>query len=146
MKNSKTLHEAAAKKIASIEQRFDELFKEAEAQCCGFCDNNTWRERYKSRYDAMDRMLDKAYRAFWYTDQTIPRRNKQANHRAIVANMRAAGLHRIDLFPNTKTMKPRTRKQYEDYLNEMGESLKEDEFIIGGKKKKWQIRYNAPQA
>ena len=90
MKNTKTLHQAAAAKLESLERGFDKLFKEA-----GNCDNKTWRENYKSRYDAMDRMLDKAYRVFWYTSTDISRHNKQINHRATIAPMRAAGLHRM---------------------------------------------------
>lgn len=97
MKNNKILHEKAAAKIESIERGFDNLFKEARVDCAGNECNKVWDEKYKERYEAMDRMLDKAYRAYWYTDETICRHNKQVNHRATIAPMRAAGLHRMTL-------------------------------------------------
>ena len=36
---------------------------------------------------------------------------------------------------NLITMKTRTKKDYENFLNEIGKSLSEDEFIIAGKQR-----------
>ena len=36
-----------------------------------------------------------------------------------------------------------TRKEYEDYLNELGSSLSKEEYIIGGKQRGWWRPYGS---
>lgn len=100
MKTTENLHTAAAAKLEQIEKSFNNLFAQCETECAGMHTdeaNKLWQEKYKSRYDALDRLLDAAYRVFWYTNKTICKHNKQVNHRATVARMHAAGLHRMTL-------------------------------------------------
>ena len=92
MKSLKDLHAAAAAKLEQLERAFDKLFVEVNADPDG---EKHWTENYQSRYDAMDRMENAAYRAYWYTDPQNSRKIKQCNHRLTVAKMRAAGLHRM---------------------------------------------------
>lgn len=96
--NAQDRHTAAAAKINDLERRFDKLFNKCQAECEGMSiddANKVWRLKYKSRYDAMDRLLDAAFICLWYTDPTNSLHNKQVNHRATVSKMRSAGLHRI---------------------------------------------------
>ena len=96
--NAQDRHTAAATKINDLEKRFDKLFNECQAECQGMSTdeaNKVYADKYQSRYEAMDRLIDAAYICFWYTAQDIPLHNKQVNHRATVAKMRAAGLHRM---------------------------------------------------
>lgn len=94
------LHRRAAAKMQKCESAFNNLFAdvkaEAEANGCPVS-NEIWNSKYKSRYDAIDRLLDKAYRVYWYTDPNICRHNKRVHHRAVVKLMRDAGLCRMQL-------------------------------------------------
>ncbi len=97
--NAQDRHTAAAAKINDLEKRFNKLFNECHAECKGMSTaeaNKVFADKYQSRYEAMDRLLDAAYICFWYTAHDIPRYNKLVNHRATVAKMRAAGLHRMN--------------------------------------------------
>ena len=96
--NAQDRHAAAAAKMADIEKRFNNLFHECENECKGMntdAANKVYKEKYQSRYDALERLIDAAYICYWYTATDIPLHNKQVNHRATVARMRAAGLHRM---------------------------------------------------
>ena len=95
--NAQDRYTAAAAKMDNIEKRFDKLFKDCEHECkiSADNDNKVWADKYKSRYEAMERLYDAAYNCFWYTSPNIPTQTKRIAHRQTVAKMRAAGLHRM---------------------------------------------------
>lgn len=100
MKTKEQMHKAAADKLEQLDKSFNALFEQCDTECKGMTTaeaNKVWESKYKSRYESMDRMLDKAYRVHWYTDPTICTHNKQVNHRATVARMHTAGLRRMSL-------------------------------------------------
>ena len=89
---------ASTAKIEDLQTRFDKLFAQCNAECKGMNvedSNKIWRTKYKSRYDAIDRLMDAAMICHWYTNPTISRQSKLAKHRAVVYEMRHAGLHRM---------------------------------------------------
>ena len=96
--NAQDRHTAAAAKMDNIEKRFNKLFDDCDAECKGLSideANKVWNDKYKSRYEAMDRLVDAAYNCYWFTSPDIPTQTKRIVHRHTVAKMRAAGLHRM---------------------------------------------------
>lgn len=98
MKTAKELHATASAEMDKLKSAVDKLFAEADAEGHSApVSNDIWAQKYQSRYNALDRALDLAYRVFWYTDSEVSHHNKKINHRATVAPMRAAGLHKMSL-------------------------------------------------
>lgn len=117
--NAQKRHTAAAAKMDNIEKRFDKLFEDCDAVCkiSAECADKIWADKYKSRYEAMNRLYDAAYHCYWYTSPDIPLHNKQVNHRATVAKMRAAGLHRMATVKKLPVKKGGTMMKLQNEFN-----------------------------
>lgn len=91
---------ASTAKIEDLVNKFSNLFAESNKECKYMTtaeSNKIWNTKYKSRYDAMDKTLNAALICNWYTNPNITMQSKRITHRAVVREMRSAGLHRMEV-------------------------------------------------
>ena len=143
--NAQDRYTAAAAKMDNIEKRLDKLFEDYDAECkiSAECADKLWDDKYKSRYEAMDRLTDAAYNCFWFTSPNIPTQTKRNAHRRTVAKMRAAGLHRMATVKKPHKSKIEGRRMKVNKLNWYSDDkmyLYEIDMIVNGE----QILFNSP--
>lgn len=98
--NTQQKYAAASAKLDEIQMQLDNLFNDCQTECQGMSTdeaNKVFADKYKAKYDELDRLTDIVGRVYWYTDPQNSRHNKQINHRHTVARMHAAGLNKMSL-------------------------------------------------